>query len=50
MTAPVRIKETEVILAASGVWTVNEVPYPKVAGAEVTVGLGPLKRYGGDRI
>ena len=39
---------TLVIVAASGVWTVKDCSYATLKGADVTVGLAPLKRYGGE--
>ena len=39
---------TLVIVAASGVWTVKDCPYATLEGADVIVGLAPLKRYGGE--
>jgi hypothetical protein len=50
VTEPVRIRTTFSIEAASGVSTVNEVPYCMRFGAAVIVGRGPLCRYGGEKI
>ena len=44
VTEPSRMKDTAAIRAASGVWMVIVPPYVVVAGAEVIVGRGPLKR------
>ena len=54
VTAPFFINTTELILAASGVCTWNEVPYPMTAGVtDVITGRvaavpSELKRYGGE--
>src|ERR1044071_2840140 len=47
---PSFISTTEPMLAASGVWTLMLVPYVVAEGAEAMTGLGPLNRWGGEKI
>lgn len=50
VTAAVRISETLLIEAASGVLTEKLVSYCTAEGLPVMVGRGPLNRYGGEKI
>jgi hypothetical protein len=49
VTDPNGISVTLLIDAASGVEMLNACPYPIAAGADVTVGRGPLKKYGAEK-
>jgi hypothetical protein len=44
------ISVTLEMLAASGVPTKNDCPYPTLVGADVIVGREPWNRYGGEYI